>query len=99
MARRILMCKIKRHRLAKKAIHEEYCHLGDRKRECPFTETCSNVNGRAALYEHYKKCNAGDFEKGFNAGWNALIDHIKKLPWNKALDELGIIIEQRNEEK
>ena len=93
------MCRIKRRRLAKKAIHKEYCHLGDRKKECVFTETCINVKGTSAVYNYNKKCNAGDFEKGFNAGWNALINHLKVLPWDEAIEELSIIINSQTDEE
>lgn len=71
--------------------------MGD-KNECGFTDVCKKCNGRNEIY-NYRKCGVADYEKGFNDGWDALADHLCKIPFDTILEELTMIIKSRDEEE
>ena len=68
---------------ARKELHK-YFRCFDK--PCKYNKQCKYAKG--TNYQIVLACHAEKFHNGFMAGWNACLEHLSKIPWDKAMTEI-----------
>ncbi len=79
--------------LAKQAVNEHYQCNG--KYPCSERAYCRFCNGKNNAHNCNEDCYADEFNEGFYAGWDAAVNYLANLPFDKMLKHFECVLNNK----